>query len=225
MKKNLNIYISKFKFKINLKLKYFLNVMLKYILTNFIVAISIPLLDLGLCLIYNKKARWFQLHAAVNFVILTIIYKDVFTLVVNPLKIRYIENPIEIYYIFYLHLYHMIIFKNTLMDYFHHIVFVLFGALPVYYFYSYNIIRLSTFVGCGLPGLIEYTTLSLVKNEKMSSLTQKSLISNIYNYFRYPFTIFSASAIYIANQNQFTNIPSNHIIFVMLMIFLNGSYL
>ena len=72
MKKNLNIYISKFKFKINLKLKYFLNVMLKYILTNFIVAISIPLLDLGLCLIYNKKARWFQLHAAVNFVILTI---------------------------------------------------------------------------------------------------------------------------------------------------------
>ena len=55
--------------------------MLKYILTNFIVAISLPLLDLGLCLVYNKKARWFQLHAAVNFVILTIIYKDVISLI------------------------------------------------------------------------------------------------------------------------------------------------
>ena len=198
--------------------------MLKYILTNFIVACSIPLLDLGLCLAYNKKARWFQLHAAVNFVILTIIYEDVISLIANPLNIRYIDNPVEIYYIFYLHIYHMIMFKNTVMDYFHHIVFVLFGALPVYYFYNYSTIRLSTFVGCGLPGLIEYTTLSLVKNEKMSAVNQKMLISNIYNYFRYPFTIFSASAIYIANQNLYTNIPDKSILFVVLMIFLNGSY-
>ena len=198
--------------------------MLKYILTNFIVAISLPLLDLGLCLVYNKKARWFQLHAAVNFVILTIIYKDVISLIDNPLNIRYIDNPIEIYYIFYLHIYHMMMFKNTMMDYFHHVVFVLLGALPVYYFYNFNIIRLSTFVGCGLPGLIEYTTLSLVKNEKMSSVSQKILISNIYNYFRYPFTIFSASAIYIANQNQYTDIPNKSILFVISMIFLNGSY-
>ena len=198
--------------------------MLKYILTNFIVAISLPLLDLGLCLVYNKKARWFQLHAAVNFVILTIIYKDVISLIANPLNIRYIDNPVEIYYIVYLHIYHMMMFKNTMMDYFHHVVFVLFGALPVYYFYNFNIIRLSTFVGCGLPGLIEYTTLSLVKNEKMSSINQKILISNIYNYFRYPFTIFSASAIYIANQNQYTDIPTKSILFVISMIFLNGSY-
>ena len=198
--------------------------MINYILTNFVTASSMPILDVGLCMLYGKKARWFQLHAAVNFIILTFIFEDVCNLLINPLNIRYLDNPIEIYYIVYLHLYHMLIFKNTLMDYFHHIVFVLFGALPVYYFYNYNTIRLCTFVGCGLPGLIEYTTLSLVKNNKMSSLTQKSLISNIYNYFRYPLTIFSASAIYIANQNLYTNIPSNNILFVILMIFLNGSY-
>ena len=63
------------------------------------------------------------------------------------------------------------------MDYFHHILFVLFGTIPIYYYYNLNLIRLITFVGCGLPGAIEYFTLSLVKHNIIASLNpEKSYI-------------------------------------------------
>ena len=86
--------------------------------------------------------------------------------------------------------------EALMMSLCHHFVFVLCGALPVYYFYNKNLIRLATLSGCGIPGMIEYFTLVLVKHDKMYSLQQKRLMSYIYNYFRFPFSVFSCSLIY-----------------------------
>ncbi len=185
--------------------------------------VVIPMSDLLLCYIFSKKARWFQLHALTNLIIVNIIKNDVYNLTVYPFQtINILDNYYELYYIIVLHLYHFVFFNNTLMDYFHHSVFVLFGCIPVYYYYNYNIIRLATFTGCGLPGFIEYSLLTLVKHEKIKSLTQKKIMSKIYNYFRYPFGIFTISYIYIysglTQQNLLTTL------YTMMIIYLNGAF-
>ena len=187
--------------------------------------IVIPTLDKILCKIFTDKARWFQLHSVVNMIIVGYIKDDVYRLLVSPLDIKRIDECEELYYILYLHLYHSLFFKNSMMDYFHHIVFVLFGTLPVYYYYNVNIIRLATFVGCGLPGAIEYCTLSLVKNNKITSLTQKTIMSNIYNYFRYPFGVYVCSYIYLVHIIGFTSWLNDFTVYyTIFMIFFNGSY-
>ena len=45
--------------------------------------VYIPLYDLCLCILFTKKARWFQLHSLTNLVILNIIKNDVYNLVIN----------------------------------------------------------------------------------------------------------------------------------------------
>tara|TARA_A100001015_G_C14990394_1_gene713616 strand:- start:663 stop:1325 length:663 start_codon:yes stop_codon:yes gene_type:complete len=187
--------------------------------------ISIPLIDFTLCKCFGNKARWFQLHSAINFLIVYIIKDDVYNLLYSPYKIFELKSYDDLYYICYLHLYHILFFKNSRMDYFHHIFFVFFGALPIYYFYNLNVIRLATFSGCGLPGAIEYFTLSLVKNNNLHSIRQKVIMSYIYNYFRYPFGILASSIIYYNHSNGLTHNISNNIIFyVILMIYLNSGF-
>ena len=188
--------------------------------------VYIPLYDLCLCILFTKKARWFQLHSLTNLVILNIIKNDVYNLVINTNNsITILNNNEELYYIVILHLYHMLFFKNTLMDYFHHLMFVLFGIIPIYYYYNINLIRLATFVGCGVPGTIEYFTLSLVKHNKISSLNQKKLMCNIYNYFRYPLGSYACSSIIIYYQQGYTpSINLCTLVYTVFIIFFNGAY-
>ncbi len=188
--------------------------------------VYIPLSDVILCILFTKKARWFQLHCFTNIIIVDIIKHDVYNLITKQQdSIKFLEDYEELYYIIVLHLYHMLFFKNTLMDYFHHIVFVLFGTIPIYYYYNINLIRLASFVGCGLPGVIEYFTLSLVKHNKISSLNQKKLMCNIYNYFRYPLGSYACSSIIIYYQQGYTpSINLCTLVYTVFMIFFNGAY-
>lgn len=195
--------------------------------TDFIIpVITIPMIDFLLCTLFTSQARWFQLHSAINAIIVYIISNDVFLLYTDPLNnIHETESKLECSYIVLLHIYHYFLFKNTMMDYFHHIVFVGFGCIPIFCFYNTNLIRLATFAGCGLPGAIEYFTLSLVKHKKLNSLTQKRLNSYMYNYFRFPATVYSISIIHIAYIMNLT--PAAHIAlvyYIIFIVFLNGSF-
>ena len=187
--------------------------------------ITIPLTDLILCKIFGTKARWFQLHSVINIIITIIVWNDVYLLVINPTKnLNTMTSIMDFYYIVFLHIYHSLFFKNTKMDYFHHILFVGLGTIPVYYLYDKNVIRLTTFVGCGLPGSIEYLTLSLVKNNRMKQIHQKRIMAYIYNYFRYPFSIFSTSMIYMLHNLGYTNIKNISISYIIILIFFNGGF-
>lgn len=187
--------------------------------------VKITTADMLLCSLFGKKARWFQLHCFINLMICNIIKYDIYNLLYSPLDVYKLDKYDELYYIFYLHVYHMMFFKNTLMDYFHHVVFVIFGTIPIYYYYNYNVIRLATLSGCGIPGAIEYFTLSLVKHEKIQSLTQKTIMVNVYNYFRYPFSIFAASNIYYSHMIGLTNKVDNKLIFyTIFMITFNSGF-
>ena len=193
-------------------------------LINYSPILVIPVSDILLCLLFSKKARWFQLHSFINIIIVYIIKDDIYNLIMDPLlNIKKLENPLELQYIIYMHIYHILFFKNTFMDYIHHIIFVLFGCYPIYIYYNYNIIRLATFSGCGLPGAIEYFTLSLVKNHRIESLTQKHIMSNIYNYFRYPFSIFACSNIIIFNSIGLVVVNNYILIYTVLLTYINGN--
>ena len=187
--------------------------------------VSIPCIDIILSATIGTRARWFQLHSMINFIIVYIISGDVYLLYTDPLNnIRTLESKIDCNFIVLLHIYHYFVFKNTRMDYFHHFIFVGCGCVPIFYCYSSNLIRLTTFSGCGLPGAIEYLTLTLVKNNKLNSLKQKRFNSHLYNYFRYPTTIYSITVIYISYLQDLTQVIHPIIIYyIMLLVFINGS--
>ena len=197
-------------------------------ITDIIIPIvSIPTIDMILCCIFGYKSRWFQLHSTINGIIVLTIYQDIIELFINPIANNKNEiSKIDSTYIILLHIYHLIISKNlTNMDVFHHVLFVGFGLVPSYIFFNNNVVKLVSFSTCGLTGCIEYFMLSLVKHEKMSSLQQKYINSYIYNYIRYPLTMYSVIVIYllyITNPN-IIEYPTL-LIYTILLMFFNGSY-
>ena len=189
--------------------------------------ISIPILDLTLCKMFGTKSRWFQLHSLINGIILYIIWNDVINLLSDPFgNIKNINCKIDNYFIMILHIYHLFIVKHlTLMDYFHHILFVGLGVAPAILFYNSNLVRLAWFPTCGLPGCIEYFSLALVKHGKIHYLIQKRLSSYIYNYIRYPLTIYGPIVTYIAyNKNLLSDSNPYMLIYFNFILFFNGAF-
>jgi hypothetical protein len=188
--------------------------------------IIIPSTDFILCKLFGTRSRWFQLHSIINLVIVYITYNDVFNLFINPLNsIKIVDSKIDYYFILWLHIYHIFIGKLSFMDICHHLLFVGTGIIPCILCHSSNLIRIGSFTLCGLPGAIEYGTLSLVKHNKIKSITQKRIVSYIYNYFRYPITIYSSTLTYIAYIQGFkTNTDPRLILYVNLLLIINGSF-
>ena len=189
--------------------------------------IIIPTMDFILCMIFGIKTRWFQLHSAINMIIVCIIWDDVTKLFSNPLaNIQLSYSKIDSFFILLLHTYHFFIVKRfTVMDYFHHIVFVGCGLVPAIFYYNSNLVRLGWLSTCGLPGAIEYFTLSLVKHNKLHSLKQKRIISYIYNYIRYPITIYCPTLTYIAYRHGLLRENNVYLlVYTNFLLFMNGAF-
>jgi len=188
--------------------------------------ITIPIIDLILCLIFGTLSRWFQLHSVINAIIVSIIYKDIIELYINPLNNKLVDTKLDCYYVIFLHIYHLFISKQlSFMDYFHHIIFIGFGCGPAFLTYNNNLMRLSLFASCGFTGAIEYFTLALVKHKKLNVLIQKKLNAYMYNYLRYPLSMYSIIATYIVyRQNPFLIDNLWLFTYINLMIFFNGSF-
>ena len=189
--------------------------------------LSIPMLDLILCKMFGTRSRWFQLHSLVNGIIVYIILTDVINLFTNPLaNIRDVTSKMDNYFIMILHIYHLFIVDQlTFMDYFHHVLFVGLGVMPAILFYNSNLVRLAWFSTCGLPGCIEYFTLSLVKHRKLHFIIQKRLNSYIYNYMRYPITIYGPALTYIAYKNNLLPATNSYmLVYFNFILFFNGAF-
>jgi hypothetical protein len=186
---------------------------------------TIPFFDFLLTKIIGKKARWFQLHAIINIVICILIGKQTMNLLLSPSLplLEYSKNDImALQLVLGLHSYHIFIERLTLIEWWHHICFVAFGVLPVLFLYNNQITSLYLFAGCGLPGAIEYTLLSMVKNNKITSLQQKNINSWINNYIRCPISLYAASLAHINSTNTGNyNLLDLYIIF---LVFFNGTF-
>ena len=189
------------------------NVKLNFYVVNF--AFCVKVLD-------KRTRKATQLNVCNNFIIVCIIWNDIVGLFTNPLNnIKIVQSKIDNYFIMILHIYHFFIVNQlTYMDYFHHILFVGGGVLPTILYYDCNLVRLGWLSSCGIPGCIEYMCLSLVKHEKMDTLKQKRLNSYIYNYIRYPITVFCPTLTFIAyNEGVLQDTNKFILIYINLILF------
>jgi len=189
--------------------------------------ISIPTIDIILCNLFGNKTRWFQLHAFINGVIVIIIYEDVINLYIDPINNnKPLTSRIDSYFIIFLHIYHLFISKSiSYMDYFHHGLFICGGFIPGFLLCDSNLIRVASFATCGITGCIEYTTLAFVKHNKIEALTQKKICSYLYNYIRYPLSMYSMISIYIVyRQGMIKNINPLLLLYINFIIFFNGAF-
>lgn len=200
-----------------------------------IPVVTVPSIDFILYLMFGNKSRWFQLHCAINGIIVYILWQDVFEILCNPLiSIKTLNTQIDSYFIIVLHVYHLIMFKQiTFMDYFHHILFIGTGVIPALLLYNINLIKIAWFTSCGLPGFIEYLSLSLVKHNKITSLTQKRVIAYVYNYIRFPIAVYCPTITYIIYKNHnylqldsdiINDLNGYLIIYFNLLLFFNGAF-
>ena len=178
--------------------------------------------DILLLLLFRSKGRWFQLHALVNLIIVINILPELINIINHQIysNINYIPS----YYILILHIYHVLTFNNLkLIDYFHHILFVGFGIIPNILITQSNQSCLAYIACMGIPGIIEYTSLALYKNNYINLLDQRKLIAFIYNYFRYPLCVFGVTLNYINYKNS--KLIDNFYLTVHLnvLLFINGA--
>lgn len=171
------------------------------------------IMDKLLSACFTKKARWFQLHAVVNFFIVYHTFPDVYQFLQDPLTLltQYGERTTAITALS-LHIYHLISFNNlTFLDYLHHGISAFIAApLGILFFYN-KIINIHNFFICGLPGGIDYALLCLVKHGYLSKITEKKWNSYLSNYIRAPalLIIFPVNLlnIYYTNLDPFTPMP------------------
>ena len=191
----------------------------------FYIILSIFFFDYNLMFLFGSKARWFQLHSLINLIVTINILPGLLNMINNPLiNNNTINSNLSTYYILFLHIYHILIFKNlTFYDYFHHILFVGFGVLPTLLFAKSNFYYFAYIACGGIPGIIEYGTLSLLKNNIITLNNQKKINSLLYNYFRYPLCVFGVSYNFIAykigkiHENLFL------VIYLNFLLYFNGA--
>ena len=178
--------------------------------------------DIFLQGLFGNKSRWFQLHAVINSIVVYKIFPDTYK-IFTSFKYNLTNHEVS-YYILFLHIYHLLLFKNlNKYDYFHHILFVGLGIVPCILFTESNQCYLGYICGNGIPGIFEYTSLSLYKNNKIKLKTHKFLNSINYNFFRFPLAIFSMTCNYFSYKHNFFNDNFFIIFYLNLLLFLNGT--
>ena len=158
----------------------------EFVIYNTCSIIFIYTSDKILCYYINNKARWFQLHFLINMVISYYTINDTASILLNPDNTQYrITNYEGGALSLSLHIYHALFFDLTTTDIYHHISSVLF-AVPTNIIYNKRTNAMFYFFLTGIPGGLDYLCLTLVKNNKMNYITQKSFSSKQNTFIRIP---------------------------------------
>lgn len=151
--------------------------------------------------LFNKISivRWYYIHAFANFIICFYSWNPMIVLLSDPIKLigntpRCEETTIVIILV---HIYHILFFKCTNADLFHHIAFVLLACIS---HYSVNFGFLAPFYHffiCGLPGGIDYLLLGLVKDNYINKNTRLKIAVELNTWLRAPGIIMAWSYCWI----------------------------
>ena len=159
---------------------------------NFIIYIFLLiLLFIGVDYFSSFKftGNYYLVHCICNFLIVLLTVNDVIELYQNPLSGNELSNSLYASLLTYsLHFYHIIWYFRKLRfdDWLHHALMV-FIALPIAnYFGSTRLLGHSLFYTTGLPGMIDYLLLFLVRNNILNKLTEKRVNLYLNAYLRCP---------------------------------------
>lgn len=141
----------------------------------------------------NELARWYFLHSFLNGLICLYSLKPMYFFIQDP--IYHTLNPIHCCetntICMCLHIYHLLFFKCTSDDIFHHLGFVVIGGI-LQNLYNYGfMLPFYMFFICGLPGGIDYFLLGLVKLNKLSKEKRLKISVKLNNWIRVPGVILS----------------------------------
>lgn len=188
--------------------------------------ISIPTFDSILCFIFGKKARWYQLHVLFNIYVSYYIAGDVYNIITDPNNgyTKQIKDDNISYSIVLFHLYHLTMYNSlNFYDFFHHILFVLFGVLPNILFIKSNQKNLGYIVCSGVPGVIEYSLMFLFKHDLITAKTCKKYIYMLYLFLRYPLCIFIITYNMLAHYNRLIDDWLQFSLYCNALVYFNGA--
>ena len=175
----------------------------------------------------NSKARWFMLHAIINFFVAAFSIKDSIIVLTLPqcsmLLPMYSWQPS--YLAYSLHLYHFLAYTVVrLDDILHHLVFVgTFGV--VNFLMSWGpFVNLFLFLMTGVPGGINYAMLSFVKLKKFDTIKAKRINSHINVWLRMPGLVIVSTIMYTCFIGGKTNVHPVASILCIALTFINGVY-
>ena len=159
----------------------------------FVGLFPILLLDYLLVAMFSSRARWFQLHTAVNAVICVASWPEVLDVLREPsvAVLQPTTNAWGSILAFCLHLYHVFFFKLSVTDQYHHALSV-FLCMPFSIMLRTKVLSLIFFQATGLAGGIDYALLTLVKHGRMDKLLEKQYNSWLNAYVRTPLGAISA---------------------------------
>jgi len=173
---------------INLMIISFLTIGIVFLITLFFILLDYFLNDI-FKLFTNKlnpiSGNYYFIHSVCNLAITSLTFFDVIKLyqnIYNPMLPAYSIFPNLLTYS--LHFYHIIYYYQKLRydDWLHHIL-MIFVSLPLgNYFGNTILLYHSLFYLTGLPGMIDYLCLFLVRNNIIHRLTEKKInrLLNLY---------------------------------------------
>jgi hypothetical protein len=199
--------------------------MLHFIIYVFLLV----LLFIGIDYLSSIKfsGNYYLVHCICNLLIVIITLNDVIKVYQNPLFGSEVSNAIYASILTYaLHFYHIIWYFRKLRfdDWIHHGLMV-FIALPIAnYFGSNRLLGHSLFYTTGLPGMIDYFLLFLVRNNIIAKITEKRVNLYLNAYLRCPGCIIHSFLTFLFIQglsNTFDIILGG---LTALLVYWNGIY-
>ena len=167
-----------------------------------VALLPIALVDAVLVLLFGTRARWFQLHAAVNAAICAVSWPEVADILRTPLAapLEPTTNAWGSILSFCLHLYHVCFFQLSVVDQYHHL-FSVFLCMPFSLLMRTKALSWIYFQATGLPGGLDYVLLTLVKHGVLDKLAEKRYNAWLNAYVRAPLGCMGALMTYaVARQ-------------------------
>lgn len=202
-----------------------------YLFLNFLYYISQIAFFTGCFILIDQKVapkegKYYFTHAICNFLIVNTTAYEVYQLYMNPYSGLTQTLRIPMLLTYSLHFYHIVLyhFKFRFDDWLHHIL-MIFVSLPLgNYFGSTRLLSHSLFYTTGLPGMIDYTCLCMVRNDKMERMTEKKINRFLNVWIRNPGCTIHAFLTLIF-MNQLTLLQDQIFAFItMALVFWNGNY-
>ena len=181
----------------------------------------------------SNSARWYILHAVANLGVTITSVSDVCVAFSDPIHSMEsmgvspsgrLRSPYPMRIIAALHIFHMLAFKCSKADYFHHFLFV--GLLcPAGLLCDWGPLQnaVSLFL-CGLPGGIDYAMLAMVRHDILARLTEKTVNSYINVWLRGPGCLFTAFCMYTSWLYGEPEASVWIIVAILSLVAFNGQY-
>ena len=183
----------------------------------------------------SSRARWFSIHAFANLLVVLTGLPAFLTTLYDPLNAMdpntYTDSslfgnasPFPNIIINSVHLYHVIAFKLSSADYFHHLLFIPTLGLLGQYYRQGSFRGFLAFMISGLPGGIDYLNLTLVKHGLLDILVQKRCCAGLNVWLRGPSLVISAFILWLGFRYGSPTVPAAAAVAVGFLAAFNGQY-